>query len=43
MLYPAELQARPQPRTVTIAQRFVPCLGALRLAVCLLLGQESVG
>ncbi len=26
MLYPAELQALPQPRTVTLAQREICCL-----------------
>src|SRR5512143_455860 len=42
MLYPAELQALPQPRRVTLAQRFVPCLAAFRSVVCLFLGQESI-
>ncbi len=32
MLYPAELQALPQPRSVTVTQGFSSCLGLSRLS-----------
>ena len=43
MLYPAELQALPQARALTLAQRESRCLGCLFGWSCSSIGQEGIG